>query len=178
MVDLYFNASIAHASLLATDSTVAAGKGGAFRTTANSLGNIVGLELNPDITYIDHYVADRGTRKKDKTVTSMVGLTLPFTFDEMNYNNLQKYFVGSSLSNTTIAPFEKAIFEGSAQLVFQTDVGQGMTYFIPKCAIRPNGSLAISGESWWTGACVLEILFYDTGHYASKPYGMVLASNI
>jgi len=178
MVDLYFEATVAHASLLATDSTVETGKGGAFRTDARSLGNIVGLELNPDITYVDHFVADRGTRKKDKTTTSMVSLTIPFTFDEMNYNNLQRYFVGSSLSNTTIAPFEKALFTGCAQMVFRTDVGKGMTYFIPKCQIRPNGSLAISGESWWTGPCVLEILYYNTDHWASKPYGLVLASDI
>ena len=124
MVDLYFEATVAHASLLATDSTVETGKGGAFRTDARSLGNIVGLELNPDITYVDHFVADRGTRKKDKTTTSMVSLTIPFTFDEMNYNNLQRYFVGSSLSNTTIAPFEKALFTGCAQMVFRTDVGK------------------------------------------------------
>lgn len=178
MVDLYFTASVAHASLLATDSSVQTGLGGAFRTSANSLGNVVGLELNPDVTYVDHFVADRGERKKDKTTVSMVSLTMPFTFDEMNYNNLRRYFIGSSLSNTKIAPFEKPLFEGSAQMVFRTDVGKGMTYFIPKCQIRPNGSLAISGETWWTGPCVLEILYYNTSHWASKPYGLVLASDI
>ena len=177
-VALYFNASPAHASLLATKNSVASGLGGAFRTATNDLGNIVSAELTPDITYVDHFRSDKGKRKKDKIQANTESLTIPFTFDEINVNNLKKFFMASSLSSTKLAVLEEPLVEGAAQLFFDTNVGNDFTYFIPKCTIRSDGGLAMNAEDWWTGPLVLEVLFYDTGSWASKPFGFVLASNI
>jgi hypothetical protein len=177
-VNLYFEASPAHASLLATNSAVSAGKGGAFRTSARSLGNIVTSEITPDVTYIDHFISDKGARKKDKTVLNMVSVTIPFTFDEVNEANLKRFFMASTLSSGRLAAFEKSLTQGAAQLQFDTDTGNDMVYFIPKCTIRPNGALSVNEEGWWTAPMVLEVLYYETSHWASKPYGFVFASNI
>ena len=177
-VDLYFEASIAHSSLLATAPAVASGLGGAFRTSGHNLGNIVTAEINPEVTYVEHWVSDCGMRKRDKKAANVVSMSIPFTFDEINEGNLQKFFLASNLSTTKLAVFEEPIQEGSAQLVFRTDVGQDMTYFIPKCTIGPDGALAANAEDWWTGPMVLDIMYYDTGSWASKPYGMILASTI
>ena len=84
-IDLYFNASPAHSSLLATDPSVASGLGGAFRTSANSIGNVVSAEISPDVTYVEHFVADCGKKKKDKTVAQLVNVSIPIVTDEMNY---------------------------------------------------------------------------------------------
>lgn len=177
-VDLYFEASVNHASLLATDASVSAGLGGAFRTSDRNLGNIVTSEINPDVTYLDHFISKCGKRYRDKVSANTVNLTIPFTFDEINENNLKKFFLASLVDTNKLAVFEEPVMEGSAQLVFKTDVGADLTYFMPKAQIRPDGALSISEEEWWTGPLVLDVLFYDTDHWASKTMGFLLASAI
>ena len=167
-VSLYFNATVAHASL--TDST--------FRHTGNSLGNIVTSEINPAVTYIDHWVADNGQRKKDHTALSEVTVTIPFTFDEMSAANLQRFFLGSLLATDKIAAFEEPLKKGCAVLYFTTSVGQDMVYYIPKCTLRPDGALGINPEDWWSAPMVLDVLYYDTNHWSSKPYGYLDTSSI
>lgn len=175
---MYFNASVNHSSLLATDPSNASGLGGAFRTSGNDLGNIVSAEMTPEITYLDHFIADKGKRKKDKVQSNTESLTIPFTFDEINTDNLKKFFAASALTSTKLAVLEEPLVDGSAQLFFDTDVGNDFTYFIPKCTIRSDGALAMNTEDWWTGPLVLEVLHYNTSHWASKQFGFVLASNI
>lgn len=179
-VDMYFEATSAHASLLATDPSVASGLGGAFRSSDRDLGNIVGAEIANDVTYIEHFVADKGSRKKDHVAAGTIAVSIPFQFDEINFNNMKRFFLASDLDGggTKLAVGEKALSIGCAQLYFNTDVGNDIVYFIPKCIIRPDGNLAINDEDWWSGPMVLEILHYETGQWASKPYGMVLASNV
>jgi hypothetical protein len=177
-IDLYFEASVNHASLLEASAAVSAGKGGAFRTTGRSLGNIVTSEITSDTTFLEHYISDCGRRKKDKVAANSINVSIPFTFDEMNENNLKRFFLASSLGDGKLAIMEEPITEGSAQLVFRTNVGQDLTMFLPKVQIRPDGALSISEEEWWTGPLVLEILHYDTDHWASKSFGLLLASTI
>ena len=178
-VSLYFTASPAHSSLLATDPSVASGLGGAFRTTARAFGNITAAEINPDVTYIEHFISDKGRKKRDKVSANMVSMSVPFTFDEMSAANIQKFFLASNLAaGGRYAVFEKALTEGAAQVFFDTDVGNDIVYFIPNCIIRPDGALSTNEEDWWSGPMVLDILYYENSHWASKPYGFVLASNI
>jgi hypothetical protein len=177
-IDLYFEASVNHASLLATKTSVSTGKGGAFRTATRNLGNIVTSEFGSDTTYVDHYIHSCGKRVKDKVAANTFSLSIPFTFDEMNEDNLQRFFLASSLGTHKLAPLEEPIKEGSAQLVFRTDVGQDLTYFMPKVQIRPDGPMSISDEEWWTGPMVLEVLHYNTDHWASKQFGLLFASTI
>lgn len=177
-VDLYFNASPGYASLLATDPAVASGLGGAMRSNTNNLGNITSVEINPEVSYIEHFISDCGLQKRDKKATNMTSMTINFTFDEINSANLKKYFAASTLGTGKLAVFEQALTEGAAQIVFKTNVGQDLTYFIPKCTISADGPLGINRDDWWTGPMTLDVLFYDTGSWASKPYGMVLASTI
>ena len=168
MVDLYFNATIADSDL--TTAT--------FLSTTYSLGNIVTAEISPDVTYLDHFITDNGKRKKDYTAANEVNLTIPFTFDEMNADNLKRFFLASFLATDKYAPFEKPLAYGSAVLRFRTQVGQDMVYYIPKCSLRPDGALGINGEDWWTGPMVLDVLYYNTSHWASKPYGYISTADI
>lgn len=169
--NLFFTASIAHASLLATDPSIDLGLGGAFRTSARNLGNIVTTEINPEVTIVEHFISDQGMRKRDLVQANLISITVPFTFDEINENNLTYFFLASDLTTNAnwIAPGEKAIKIGSAQLQFETEIGNDFTYFIPKCVIRPNGALNTNAESWWEGPMILDVLYYDTDHWASKP---------
>ena len=165
---LYYTATIAHASLLSAD----------FRTDARSLGNIVTAEITPDVTYIEHFISDNGQRKRDFTAVSEIKVSIPFTFDEMNSGNIQKFFLGSLLATDRIAPFEEPLVNGCAQLYFTTNVGQDLVYYIPKCTIRPDGGMAMNAEDWWTANMVIDVWHYDTSDWASKPYGYMSTSSI
>ena len=163
MCSLYYTASVAHSDLLTAT----------FRSSANSLGNIVTAEISPDVSYVEHYMADQGKRKKDKVALNLVNVTIPFTFDEMNTANIKRFFMASTLNTNQLAPFEKPLAEGSVQLYFDTSVGQDMVYYIPKCTIRPDGAISMNPEDWWAAPMVIDVLYYDTGHWASKPYGKI-----
>jgi len=173
-IDIYFEASIAHASLLDTTGTVQVGS--PFRVSSRSLGNIVSAEFNPDITYVEHYISKKGKRKKDKMVSNMESLTIPFVFDEVNTNNMKRFFL-ASLPDTgdtdKLAVLDAPLVEGSVSINFLTEVGQSLIYSIPKATIRPDGALPMNTEDWWNGPMVIEVLHYDTDHWASKPYGLL-----
>ena len=171
-IDLYFEPSVAHASLLATTGGVTVGS--PFRTSARNLGNIVTSEINPDVTYVEHFIAKNGHRHKDKVVANIETITIPFTFDEINTANLKRFFLASALATDTRAVLQKPLQQGSVSLLVRTEVGTSMVYSIPKAIIRPDGALAIGdGTDWWSGPMVIEVLRYDSGQYASKPFGVI-----
>ena len=169
-IDLYFEASIAHASLLATDGGWV---GSAFRTSARNLGNIVSAEFNPDVTYVEHYISVAGARRKDAEQPLTKNLSIPFVFDEINEANMKKFFMASSLGNGKYAPMEEPLVYGSVSIRFSTDVGTDMVYSIPKATIRPDGAMAMNIEDWWNGPMVVDVYYYNSGQYASKPYGVL-----
>lgn len=167
-VSLYYNATVAWADL--TTATML--------TDTYSLGNIVTSEINPAVTYIEHFISDDGKRRKDFQTTGEISVTIPFTFDEMNAGNIQKFFLGSLLATDRIAPFEMPLAQGCAVLRFTTEVGQDMVYYIPKCTLRPDGALGINPEDWWSAPMVIDVMFYNESHWASKPYGYIDTSSI
>lgn len=172
-VDLYFNASIAHASLFATP-TGGGLAGSAFRHAGNNLGNIVSAEITPDVSYVEHFISVLGKRRKDKVVANTESLMVNFVFDEMNDDNLKKFLMASFLQTDKHAPLQKPLLTGSMSLHFRTEVGQDLFYSAPKVTLRPDGSLGINAEDWWTAPMVMEVLYYEsTDHYASKPYGLM-----
>lgn len=151
-VGIYFSTTVADPNL----------RNATFLTATNSLGNIVTAEIAPNVTFIEHYISDRGIRKKDKTAINLTNVTIPFTFDEMDSNNLKRFFMASDIGGDRLAVMEEALDEGSAVLKFDTSVGKDLMYYIPKCQIRPDGNLQVNAEDWWKGNCVLDILYYDT----------------
>jgi len=153
--ELYFAATIA-------DEKMLSGSAPTFCDNAHSLGNITDVSITPDVTYIDHYVSSKGKRVKDKTVANTVSLNIGFTFDEMNYANINKFMLGD-LSGSTVKVLQNTLEEGSAVLRVNTDIGKSMVYRIPKCTLKPEGDLSLNEEDWQTGAFNLEVLEYVDG---------------
>jgi len=173
--DIYFDTSVAHASLLATN-TAQQTVGSPFRVAKRNMGNIVTQEFSPDVTYIEHYISKNGSRSKDLTQVNNKAITIPFTFDEINGTNLKRFFLGSNIqagNKTKIAIMQEALRTGSVSLLFRTAIGRTFAYTCPKAVIRPDGAMALNVEDWWTAPMVLEVLYYDTGEWASKPYGLI-----
>lgn len=153
---LYFSATIAHANLENVGAATPA-----FQTTAHNLGNVINIEISPEVTYVDHYVSTKGKRVIDKTSATTSAINISFSFDEMNADNLAKFFLGD-LTASEISVLNNEVIEGSAHLVVDTDIGQDMTYIIPKCALRPDGSLTLNEEDWHTGGMNLMALNYSS----------------
>lgn len=144
---------------------VVASKPGAAKAGADpvTLGNITTAEMTPDVTYVEHFISVKGSRRKDKTVATTKTINIPFTFDELATTNLMRFFLGHDVnaSDRTIV-MDKSEIEGRAILNFQTDVGNNFIYVIPKCSLRPDGGLTFTSEDWMTGNFVLEVLHHST----------------
>ena len=167
-IDIYFEASIAHASLLLGDTT-----GSTFRTSARSIGNITSADLNPDVSYLEHFISVLGKRRRDKVVANTESLSISFTFDEVNEDNLSRFLMGEDLGDNKIAPLQNPVQRGSLSLLFRSDVGNDFVYSIPKGILRSDGALDMNAEDWWSGPMVLDVEYYNTGEWASKPYGVI-----
>lgn len=155
--ELYFSATVAHENLEADVGNATL----TFQTTAHNLGNVMNVEISPEVTYVDHYVSTKGKRVIDKTAATTSAINISFTFDEMNKDNLAKFFLGD-LTASEISVLQNEVIEGSAHLVVDTDIGQDMTYIIPKCYLRPDGSLALNEEDWHSANMQLGVLAYSS----------------
>jgi len=127
-----------------------------------SLGNIVTTEITPAPTYQEHYVSIKGCRRKDKDVVIDYKLTVPFTFDEVNSTNLQKFMLGGDVSASKMVVFRKPKLEGRAIIQFNTDVGREFLYVIPKCCLRSDGGIPLQADDWVRGNFNLDILYHST----------------
>lgn len=156
-IELYFDSTIAEDSLTT---------GTTFQTTARSIGNIVTSGLSSDVTYVDHFISVNGKRKKDKVVANTSVVTINFTFDEMNQDNLAKFTLSSS-SASELLVLQNTLDEGSAQLMVKTSIGQDLIYRIPKCVIKPEGDLTFDAENWHEAPMSIEVLEYTDGENAS-----------
>ena len=134
-----------------------------IQTNNYSLGNIVTSDLTPAITYVEHYSSSNGKRVLDKEVAVTSMITVGFTFDEMNIANLGKFFMGN-VTGSVIKVLQSTEDEGCANLVVKTDIGQDMTYVIPKCVIRPEGGLNLDAEKWHEAKMQLKVLEYLSGN--------------
>jgi hypothetical protein len=167
-IDVYFEASVGHADLLSGTPV-----GDNFRTGTRNLGNIVSAEFNPETTNLEHWISVRGSRKKDAEQIMTKSLTIPVVFDEINENNMKRFFMASSLGNNKLAVMEQPLIYGSVSLYVNTDIGTSMVYSIPKATIKPDGAMALNTEDWWTGPMSIDVQYHDTGQWASKPYGVL-----
>ena len=104
-------------------------------------------------------------------------ISIPFTFDELNDENVRKFVMGKSVTASKSIVMDKDNFEGRAILNFQTDVGNNFIYVIPSCSLKSDGGLAFNAEDWMNGNFSLEVLhnsvYREGGSQAASlaPYG-------
>jgi len=133
-----------------------------IQTNTYSLGNIVTSDITPNVTYVEHYSSSNGKRVLDKEVAVTSMINIGFTFDEMNVSNLGRFFLGN-VTGSKINVLQGVVDEGSANLVVKTDIGQDLTYVIPKCTLRPDGGLSLDAEKWHEAKMQLRVLEYISG---------------
>lgn len=173
------------------DSGSTNGQGSDFRTATRNLGNIVTAELAPEVTYLEHYITtSEGDRRRDHMVAVSKNLTIPFTFDEVNEDNMTRYLYGQSITDAScdaatpvFSVLSKTKIQGSAQLYIRTDIGNDYIYFIPKCMLSPDGNMTFNAEDWWSGPMKLDVLYHEwtPDNIASNTtvyYGIMSAKSI
>lgn len=131
-----------------------------------SLGNIVTSGINPDVTYVEHYSRIKGKKVKDEEFVITNGLNINFTFDEINKNNIKKFLLGGIIdtSASRMSAMVKNGIRGRSILRFMTDVGKEFLYIIPKCVLKPDGSMELTSDKWIEGNFKLDILYHNTYH--------------
>lgn len=67
------------------------------------LGNANAMSLAQEISTVEHYNSQSGTRKKDKEVVIEQDLTINFTLDEPTHDNLALFFMASDPTEATVA---------------------------------------------------------------------------
>ena len=131
-----------------------------------SLGNIDIANINPDVSYVTHYKCVKGKKVKDEEFTVVNGLSINFTFDEINKDNLQNYLLGGSIdaSASRMPVMLKEGIRGRAILRFITDTGTKFKYVIPKCVLKADGNIPLRSTDWVKGNMILDVLYHDTYH--------------
>ena len=181
--ELYFEASVNNASL---DDGTSNGVGSAFRTAARRFGNITDIELQPNVSYLDHFVVTQtGVKQKDLTVANELSLSISFSCDEINATNFRKFMFGTAVTDASLLEpatsgpaftiMSNTLNYGSAQIYFRTGVGRDFVYMIPKCTIRPDGNLPLSSEDWLQMPYVLEVFnnHWNAVHIATSGASVV-----
>lgn len=100
------------------------------------IGNSPSFGLNMSQEKLDHYSSDAGVRVKDKSVVLQVDITGNLVLDDINFQNLELFFFGSSsvLAQTS----------ATAQTESFTAVVQGYGYQLGVTSPNPTGVRSIS----------------------------------
>ena len=67
------------------------------------LGNAPTFSINVDIENLEHFSSRSGINRKDLEVVSQISPNVSFTLDEINADNLELIFLGTSVEETQIA---------------------------------------------------------------------------
>ncbi|MEE8574204.1 MAG: hypothetical protein V3T30_02225 [Thermodesulfobacteriota bacterium] len=74
-----------------------------------------------------------------------------------------------------IKPGNTLTLEGSARLEFKALNGKPLTWVIPNCALKVEGSLELASENWSESDITIEVL--KSTAVAGEPYGYLLIGN-
>lgn len=100
------------------------------------VGNTPSFGVNMAQEKLDHFSSDTGARVKDKSVVLQVDITGNLVLDDINFQNLELFFFGSS---TTISQTS-----ATAQTESFTSVQQGYAYQLGVTTNNPTGVRSIS----------------------------------
>lgn len=147
--DIWFSATVA---LEACASPTA------FQVDAHKVGNVPNISITPDVTFVEHWVSQAGKRVRDKIMANQSSISINFASDELHQANLARFFMGTQ-SASAISVLQDTLSEGCAHVVINTDVGQDVTYMIPKCTLKNDGALDFGdGSDWATLSMSIEVL--------------------
>ena len=140
------------------------------------LGNIVELDLEPGQELLEHYTNRSGKRMKDKQIVLEDKLTINFTLDEPNIENMKLFFRGDTIvddgATQKIAIAALGTIEGTVRLECFPSTGRGIKWecYFGKASILPKGSMKLDDKNWMPVPMSIEVLD-NTNVDATYPFG-------
>jgi hypothetical protein len=143
------------------------------------LGNVVTGEIAPDITYLDHFTAKSGTRKKDRSIVQEIMVPINLTLDEPNVDAMNYFMLGGAIAAGTyptgltpqvFQPYTDLDKKGGCRLAGVSDSGNEWVWEIPRCSFKPDGAFSYNDQDWSQFSFIVEVLD-ASDESATKPYG-------
>lgn len=135
------------------------------------LGNVPAVSIAQTTTQLDHFGSTGGLKIKDKSVVLQSDQVITFDSDNINVGNMTLWFGGNNndalpadapttLGAIAVIGTQKPIY---GALTFESDnpVGENANYWWPFVNLRPNGNLALLGDTWQAMSFTAEALKRD-----------------
>ena len=149
------------------------------------LGNIVDIDLEPGQDLLEHFTNRSGKRTKDKEIVLEDKMTISFTLDEPNIENMRLYFRGGAITDEgatqKIAIATLPSIEGTARLECFPSTGRGVQWevYFGKVSIKAKGAIKLDDKTWMPIPMSIEVLDnysvdpqYPFGWYKSYETGV------
>jgi hypothetical protein len=131
-----------------------------------SLGNAPEIEATPEVDKLDHFSSMAGVRSKDRSVVREKTLTLRVVLDEITPENLRLVLLGGDLEagSTTGADafgiFASSEFTGAVRFAGANDIGNKVSFNLPRCSILPSGTgVPFISDEWAQIELNVDVLF-------------------
>jgi hypothetical protein len=142
------------------------------------LGNVVTGNFNSDITYLDHFTAKTGSRKKDRSIPQEIAIQLNLTLDEPNVDAMNYFMLGGTVADNTyetlnvrtFKPYTEVVKDGGCRMAGVSDTGNEWIWEVPNCTFKPDGEFTFNDQDWSQFSFIVELLD-DSANDATTPYG-------
>jgi len=145
---------------------------GGLPTGLRDLGNSPNFTIQPTVESKEHFSSREGVNKKDMTVVLSAGLTVKFTLEEYDKNNLAMALFGD-LAGSTINLLQTTQLEGELVFYGRPEYGPWFNVTLWKVSLKPTSEVSFIGNDWGKIEFEGEVLSDVTGH-PSQEYGTVV----
>lgn len=145
--------------------------GNGLPTGLRDLGNAPAVSLTPATEDKKHYTSRGGIEKVDKVVNIRIGITLKFTLDEYDKENIALALIGTVSGNDIVLLSENQI-EGEFRFYGNPATGPKYNVYLWKVLLKSNTDLNLISDDWGTIQFEAEVQDDESNHPLS-PYGLM-----
>jgi len=141
-------------------------------TGLRDLGNAPNFALVPSVETLDHFSSREGVKKKDKTINLSVGMTVKFTLDEYDINNLAMALLGEVSGGNLINLLASGQIEGRLVFIGHPAAGPAYRVTLWNVQLKPTSEVPFISDEW--GKIDFEgTVQYDITAHPTQEYGTI-----
>lgn len=141
-------------------------------TGLRDLGNAPAISITPTIEDLKHYTSRESIKKVDKTVNLSIGLTLKFTLDEYDKQNLSLALLGE-VSGNEIRLLQLNQIEGEFRFYGNPSVGPKYNMYIWSVKLKCNSEIGFIHQDTWGEMQFEGETQDDQDNHPVSPYGLI-----
>jgi hypothetical protein len=135
------------------------------------MGNVTSLEFTPKVTKLDHYSSRTGTKKKDRTVATVLEAELKLVAEEWTARNLQMALLATLTDSGGVINLDilqEPLKACAIKFVGTNDVGPQWSFEFPICRLMPSAALNPISDEWGKIELTADVLADPTtGHFGT-----------